>query len=132
MPDENQTIDIQTLSYILHHLVTEPAHINIERTLDEQGVLLTVSVDPKDMGILIGRNGVMASSIKTILRAVGKANDMNIRVQFLEPDGSLKYSAAALGKTFKSDEVALLNSPVENLSNVASTLDSDLDEFVIN
>lgn len=129
MPDENQTIDTQTLSYILHHLVTEPAHINIERTLDEQGVLLTVSVDPKDMGILIGRNGVMANSIKTILRAVGKANDMNIRVQFLEPDGSLKYSAAALGKSVKSDEAA---PSTTSSSAVASTLDSDLDEFVIN
>jgi uncharacterized protein len=129
MTDENQTIDIQTLTYILKHLVTAPELIEIERTLDEQGVLLSVKVDPKDMGILIGRNGVMANSIKTILRAVGKANDMNIRVQFLEPDGSLKYSA------LKNPSTELNSSPETSNPAVSKTedkIDSDLDEFIIN
>jgi len=129
MTDENQTIDIQTLTYILKHLVTAPELIEIERTLDEQGVLLSVRVDPKDMGILIGRNGVMANSIKTILRAVGKANDMNIRVQFLEPDGSLKYSALKNPSTEINPAVETSNPAV---SKTEDKIDSDLDEFIIN
>jgi predicted RNA-binding protein YlqC (UPF0109 family) len=129
MTDENQTIDIQTLTYILKHLVTAPELIEIERTLDEQGVLLSVRVDPKDMGILIGRNGVMANSIKTILRAVGKANDMNIRVQFLEPDGSLKYSALKNTSTEINSAVETSNPTV---SKTEDKIDSDLDEFIIN
>jgi predicted RNA-binding protein YlqC (UPF0109 family) len=129
MTDENQTIDIQTLTYILKHLVTAPELIEIERTLDEQGVLLSVRVDPKDMGILIGRNGVMANSIKTILRAVGKANDMNIRVQFLEPDGSLKYSALKNPSTEINPVVETSNPTV---SKTEDKIDSDLDEFIIN
>lgn len=129
MTDENQTIDIQTLTYILKHLVTAPELIEIERTLDEQGVLLSVRVDPKDMGILIGRNGVMANSIKTILRAVGKANDMNIRVQFLEPDGSLKYSALKNPSTESNSSPETSNPAV---SKTEDKIDSDLDEFIIN
>lgn len=127
MPSENQTIDIQTMSYILTHLVTEPQNIEINRTVDEQGVLLSVKVDPKDMGILIGRNGVMANSIKTILRAIGKANDMNVRVEFLEPDGSLKYAATkSENHTSESTEIP------SSAKTESSTIDSDLDEFVIN
>lgn len=88
----SQTIDTDTLSNILKSLVTKPEEVKINRQLDELGVLLSIQVDPQDMGIVIGRNGAMATAIKTVMKAVGKANNMNLRVQFLEPDGSLKYS----------------------------------------
>jgi uncharacterized protein len=82
------TVDISTLTSIVSNLVTEPGDIKITRHVDEQGVLLSVLVNPKDMGIVIGKAGIMANSIKTVMRAVGKAHKMNIRVEFLEPDGS--------------------------------------------
>jgi uncharacterized protein len=87
---ENKSIDTSTLEAILKHLVTEPDKVKINRVVDEQGVLLSVVVDSSDMGIVIGRGGIMANSIKTIMRALGKANKMNVRVEFLEPDGSRK------------------------------------------
>ncbi len=90
--NSNESIDIQVLHTILSNLVTVPEDIKITRTLDEQGVLLSVIVNPQDMGIIIGRNGSMAMSIKSIMRAVGKAHKMTLRVQFLEPDGTAMYS----------------------------------------
>lgn len=86
------SIDIQVLHTILSNLVTVPEDIKITRSLDEQGVLLSVIVNPQDMGIIIGRNGSMAMSIKSIMRAVGKAHKMTLRVQFLEPDGRAMYT----------------------------------------
>jgi len=86
------SIDIQVLHTILTNLVTVPEEIKITRAIDEQGVLLSVIVNPQDMGIIIGRNGSMAMSIKSIMRAVGKAHKMTLRVQFLEPDGTAMYS----------------------------------------
>lgn len=83
-----KTVDLQTLENIVLNLVTVPDNVKVSRDVDEQGVLLSVIVDAQDMGIVIGRNGMMANSIKTIMRAIGKANKMNIRVEFLEPDGS--------------------------------------------
>lgn len=88
----SESIDIQVLYTILSNLVTVPEDIKITRTLDEQGVLLSVIVNPQDMGIIIGRNGSMAMSIKSIMRAVGKAHKMTLRVQFLEPDGTAMYN----------------------------------------
>jgi predicted RNA-binding protein YlqC (UPF0109 family) len=81
----NETIDLNVLNLILKNLVTIPEDVVVERSLDEQGVLLTIMVNSKDMGIVIGRNGSMANAIKTIMRAVGKANKMNLRVVFQEP-----------------------------------------------
>lgn len=85
---DTKSVDYQTLENIISNLVTIPENVQITRNVDEQGVLLSVIVDAQDMGIVIGRNGMMANSIKTIMRAIGKANKMNIRVEFLEPDGS--------------------------------------------
>ena len=87
---DNKSIDIDTLQTILTNLVTVPEDIKVDRSVDEQGVLLSVKVNVNDMGIVIGKGGIMANSIKTIMRALGKANKMNIRVEFLEPDGSSK------------------------------------------
>ena len=68
----NENIEIQVLQTILMNLVTVPEDIKITKNVDEQGVLLSVIVNPQDMGIIIGRNGSMAMSLKSIMRAVGK------------------------------------------------------------
>jgi predicted RNA-binding protein YlqC (UPF0109 family) len=108
----DQTIDIQTLKGILENLVTDADAIQITRNVDEQGVLLSVVVSSQDMPIVIGKKGIMSNSIKTILRAVGKAHKMNIRVEFLEPDGSSRYA----------------NKPAQSNSD---QIENDLTDFVI-
>ena len=134
MSDPNNSLDEQVLYQILINLVTVPEDVKIERKIDEQGVLLSIIVNSKDMGIVIGRNGSMATSIKTILRAVGKANKMNIRIQFLEPDGTVRFSP----RTNDADENQNTNNTSNNYSNTrveaptADTLDDDLKDFVIN
>lgn len=88
----NENIEIQVLQTILMNLVTVPQDIKITKNVDEQGVLLSVIVNPQDMGIIIGRNGSMAMSLKSIMRAVGKLHKKTLRLQFLEPDGSTTYA----------------------------------------
>jgi hypothetical protein len=124
------TIDITTLYNIISNLVTVPEDIKIDRKVDEQGVLLSVLVNSKDMGILIGKSGVMANSIKTIMRAIGKAHKMNIRVDFLEPDGSTRFTKS---EHSYNDEAGGANS-YSNQSNTlpVNSIDDDLAEFVIN
>ncbi len=100
------TIDEQILIDILNNIVTEPDQIKIIRTIDELGVLLAINVAPVDMGIVIGRSGSMSTAIKTIMKAVGKANNMIIRVMFNEPEGSTK------GKTY-SDNKSYYNNSAE-------------------
>lgn len=126
----NITVDYDILKNLILNLVTVPDEVKIERKIDEQGVLLSVMVNSADMGIVIGRNGSMASAIKTVMRAVGKANKMNVRVQFLEPDGSIRYSNKDSHNNHQDSE----NRKEEDYttSKSASTLDDDLKDFVIN
>ncbi len=129
------TVDVQVLSDILTNLVTSPEEVTVDRKVDEQGVLLSVTVNVKDMGIVIGRNGSMAMSIKTIMRAVGKAHNMNIRVQFLEPDGSTRYSDKEDDTNMpplpKSRFQSSFN-PLDLAGVDSSSIEDDLSEFVIN
>lgn len=114
MSNTDNSIDVSTLRSILENLVTEPEDIQIRREVDEQGVLLSIIVNAKDMGIIIGRSGIMANSIKVLMRAIGKANKMNVRVEFLEPDGTRRMASST---TQHLDE---------------SGMDQNLPEFAIN
>jgi predicted RNA-binding protein YlqC (UPF0109 family) len=125
----NITVDYDILKNLILNLVTIPDEVKIDRKIDEQGVLLSVMVNSSDMGIVIGRNGSMASAIKTVMRAVGKANKMNVRVQFLEPDGSIRYSNKEHHNQNSNEQQHEHQSSV---SQAASTLDDDLKDFVIN
>lgn len=131
MAKKQESVDVQTLVNILENLLTVPDAIKIDRKVDEMGVLVTVQVDASDMGILIGRNGVMANSIKVIMKAIGKANDMNLRVQFLEPDGSFKYDRKNDKPVKKEQKTKVTKVSKEEETKVTEQLDSDLDEFVI-
>lgn len=126
----SESVDLQVLYDILINLVTIPEDVKIERNLDEQGVLITVMVNSKDMGIVIGRNGSMATAIKTVMRAVGKSHKMNLRVHFLEPDGSVRYGDRDKSQDApeESKTAVYTNTPVTS----ASTIDEDLSDFVIN
>ena len=126
----NITVDYDILKNLILNLVTIPDEVKIERKIDEQGVLLSVMVNSSDMGIVIGRNGSMASAIKTVMRAVGKANKMNVRVQFLEPDGSIRYSNKENFEHNHGDQDQ--NNSRYHEKTPVSTLDDDLKDFVIN
>lgn len=132
------TIDIRALESILEGLTNSPKDIEIKREVDELGVLINVRVSPEDMGVVIGRNGIMATSIKTIIKAIGKANDMNIRVQFLEPDGSFKYAnkkpvaKKETPSTSKQSQPKKEELSQKEVKKAVDELDNDLDEFVIN
>lgn len=80
--------DQQFLEYVVKALVDNPNDIKINRTVDEMGVLLTLSVHKDDMGKVIGRSGQTAKAIRTILRVVGMKNDARVNLKIEEPEGS--------------------------------------------
>ena len=72
--------DQQFLEYVVKALVDNPGDVEIKRTVDEMGVLLTLKTDPADMGYVIGRKGQTAQAIRTLLKIVGAKN--NARLKF--------------------------------------------------
>ncbi len=81
------TIDQQFVEYIVKTLVNNPDKVSIDRTIDEKGVLLSLEVDPEDVGRIIGRRGATAQSIRTLLRALGTKNDARYNLKIVNNDG---------------------------------------------
>ncbi len=80
--------DQQFLEYVVKALVDHPESVVIKRTVDEMGVLLTLSVHRDDMGKIIGRSGATAKAIRTVLRVVGMKNEARVNLKIEEPEGS--------------------------------------------
>ncbi len=80
--------DQKFLEYVVTSLVDHPEDVKINRTVDEMGVLLTLSVHKDDMGKIIGRSGATAKAIRTVLRVVGMKHDARVNLKIEEPEGS--------------------------------------------
>ena len=83
-------LDQEFLEYVVKTLVNTPDKVEVERTIDEMGVLLTLKVDPADMGQVIGRQGQTARAIRTLLRVVGAKNNARVNLKINEPEGSTR------------------------------------------
>jgi len=75
------------LEMIVKAIVGNPEAVQVERTVDEMGVLLTLKTDPKDMGYVIGRKGQTAQAIRTLLKIVGAKNNARVNLKIYDPEG---------------------------------------------
>lgn len=78
------SIDQQFVEYIVKSLVSKPDEVVIERRIDEKGVLLELTVDPEDLGRVIGKRGATAQSLRTLLRALGTKNDARYNLKIVD------------------------------------------------
>src|SRR5674476_1645035 len=80
------TIDQQFVEFIVKSLVGHPDDVVVERLIDEKGVLLTLTVNPEDLGRVIGKRGVTAQSLRTLLRALGTKHDARYNLKIVNND----------------------------------------------
>jgi hypothetical protein len=78
---------------VVRAIVDSPDKVSTERTIDEMGVLIKLTVDAEDMGKVIGKDGKTAKSIRTLLRVLGAKNNARVNLKIVEPEGSENYSA---------------------------------------
>lgn len=81
------TIDQQFIEYIVKSVVGNPDDVVVDRIIDEKGVLLTLTVNPEDLGRVIGKRGITAQSLRTLLRALGTKNDARYNLKIVNNDG---------------------------------------------
>lgn len=81
------SIDQQFIEYIVKSLVGNPDAVKIERSVDEKGVLLELTVDQEDLGRVIGKRGATAQSLRTLLRALGTKNDARYNLKIIDVGG---------------------------------------------
>jgi predicted RNA-binding protein YlqC (UPF0109 family) len=88
--------DQEFVEYVVKALVDNPEKVNVERRVDEMGVLVTLSVDPLDMGKVIGKDGATAKAIRTLLRVVGMKNNARVNLKINEPEGRAPRNESTL------------------------------------
>lgn len=80
----NNSIDQQFVEFVVKSLVSNPDAVKVERRIDEKGVLLELTVDPEDLGRVIGKRGATAQSLRTLLRALGTKNDARYNLKIVD------------------------------------------------
>jgi len=105
--------DQQFVEMIVRAIVGHPDEVKTERTVDERGVLITLHVNPADMGYVIGREGQTARAVRTLLKIVGAKNNARVNLKIYEPEGSRRpeRSMGTMG-TVGSMDTSAIDSPV--------------------
>ena len=107
------TIDQQFVEYIVKTLVNNPEKVAVDRKIDEKGVLLSLTVDPSDVGRVIGKRGVTAQAIRVLLRALGTKQDARYNLKIVNTD----EEGAPLRESRQIEEAE----PVEEVEEVEET-----------
>lgn len=124
--------DQQFVEYVLKAVVDNPDDVKVERTIDEMGVLISVTVNPEDMGKVIGKSGQTAKAIRTLLKVVGAKNDARVNMKIIEPEGGRPPAQNQTG-TDAVDDAAAVASPVDDPAavNDAEQIQQQTDAAVV-
>ena len=79
--------DQEFVEFVIKSIVDHPDDVKTDRSVDEMGVLLTLKVNPEDMGQVIGRQGGTARAIRTLLRVIGAKHNARVNFKIEEPEG---------------------------------------------
>lgn len=80
--------DQQFVEYVVKSLVNHPDDVSTERKIDDKGILITLHVNPEDMGYVIGKQGQTAQALRILLRTVGAKANAKVHLRIYEPEGS--------------------------------------------
>ena len=116
------TIDQQFVEYIVKSLVGNPDDVIVDRIVDEKGVLLTLTVNPEDLGRVIGRRGITAQSLRTLLRALGTKNAARYNLKIVNNDNPDESTVIS------SDDAATEDGEIVDVVDNSTAVSVDNDE----
>lgn len=129
----SNSIDQQFIEFVVKSLVNNPDAVEVVRTIDEKGVLLELTVDPEDLGRVIGKRGATAQSLRTLLRALGTKNEARYNLKIVDngeapvPRSASAQPVADDKPTDESEDVS--NEPEEATSDRISRTRAELEDL---
>ena len=123
------TIDQQFVEYIVKSLVGHPYDVSVERLIDEKGVLLSLTVNPEDLGRVIGKRGVTAQSLRTLLRALGTKNDARYNLKIINNDDQRENYTISSDSPTSEPVKNSTDEPVDNASDYSKKTREELAEL---
>ncbi|MBC7708226.1 KH domain-containing protein [Polaromonas sp.] len=135
------SIDEQFVEYVVKSLVSNPDAVSVERRIDEKGVLLELTVDPEDLGRVIGKRGATAQSLRTLLRALGTKNEARYNLKIVDngtggthardDDGDNASSDANTDNTNNAVSNDAVTAPASSNATTGTVQDDVTDEPVV-
>ncbi len=116
------------LEYVVKAIVNHPDDVKSTRTVDERGVLITLDLNPGDMGYVIGRRGQTARAIRTLLKVVGAKNNARVNLKINEPEGSTHVPGV---RRHMSENNSMNGSSMDMGNTHAMTPRSDIDTSAV-
>ena len=121
----SNSIDQQFIEYVVKSLVGNPDAVVVERTVDDRGVLLELTVDPEDLGRVIGKRGATAQSLRTLLRALGTKNEARYNLKIVDNGVDAPAKPASDDSQVTADDSAADQQP-EEIEEVEAPVESDM------
>jgi predicted RNA-binding protein YlqC (UPF0109 family) len=111
----SENLDKNFLESIIKSIVSVPDAVTVERTVDERGVLLTLKIDPSDMGFVIGRRGQTAQAIRTLLKVVGARNNSRVNLKIYDPNNGNRPERREYSQDNTIDASSIDTSAIDDL-----------------
>ena len=111
--------DKNFIEYVVKAIVDNPDKVEVDRKVDEMGVLIELSVDPADMGKVIGKEGRTAKAIRTLLRVLGAQTNARINLKIIEPEGSEGSPAPSIASDEETAEEAPQTTTKDDLKELS-------------
>src|SRR3990167_5727609 len=98
----------QLLLDIVNSIVDNPDKVKLDESTDEEGnVNFTLTVDPEDMGKIIGKEGKVIKSIRNIIRIPAIKQNKKVNLELTEQERVQRPDVEATASESTTSEVAL-------------------------
>ena len=74
----------ELVEVIASALVDNPSEVVVTETETEEGIVLSLTVAPDDMGKVIGKQGRIAKAIRTVVKAAASKEDRKVIVEIMQ------------------------------------------------
>lgn len=122
------SIDQQFVEFVVKALVSKPDEVVVDRTIDEKGVLLELTVAPDDLGRVIGKRGGTAQSIRTLLRALGTKNDARYNLKIVDTDGGSGATQSQSARDDNASDDSYVDNAQDDTTPVEESNDNPVEE----
>lgn len=123
------SIDQQFVEFIVKSLVSNPDAVQVTRRIDEKGVLLELTVDPEDLGRVIGKRGATAQSLRTLLRALGTKNDARYNLKIVDNGEGVPVGGSSSASDNQANDTTPSDGTDDDQSSVVNKTRKELEEL---
>ena len=74
----------EILEVVIKNLVDSPDEVSVKELEGEKSLVLEVKVSETDMGKVIGKQGRIAKSIRTVMKAIASKDKKRITIEFID------------------------------------------------